>query len=139
MTRRVVTASLDDTIETTMEIFEQAEFHHLLVVEDGKLQGSVSDRDLLRAEPVYRHYGGNSARCIDVEQADASDHEPHADNATIRRRRDGGDPAHPISCIPIVDTGSRPGGIVSWRNVLKACAAARVTGQSAPLSCGVSF
>lgn len=39
---------------------------------------------------------------------------------------------HPISCVPIVDTGSRPVGIVSWRDVPKACAAARVTGQPTP-------
>ena len=31
---------------------------------------------------------------------------------------------HPISCIPIVDSEFRPVGIVSWRDILKAYAAA---------------
>ncbi len=56
MSRRLATVGFDDTLSTVKEIFDRPGFHHLLVVEDGKLRGGVvSDRDLLRAtEPFYR-------------------------------------------------------------------------------------
>jgi len=36
-------------LATVKEIFDAVKFHHLLVVEEGELQGVVSDRDWLRA------------------------------------------------------------------------------------------
>ena len=49
MSRRIVTVELDDTLEAIKKIFDSTKFHHLLVVEEGKLWGVISDRDLLRA------------------------------------------------------------------------------------------
>lgn len=49
MSKRVVKVVFDDTLATVKQIFDEAKFHHLLVVEDDKLHGVVSDRDLLRA------------------------------------------------------------------------------------------
>jgi acetoin utilization protein AcuB len=125
MTKRVVTIGFDDTLQTVKDIFEQSGFHHLLVVEDRELQGVVSDRDLLRALSPF----------ID------SVVETQRDTATLNRRvhhimsrkpitlRPDAEVSeaiqlflsHPVSCIPIVDGGSRPVGIVSWRDVLKVC------------------
>lgn len=48
MTTRVVTIEMDDRLTAVKEILDQAPFHHLLVVENGLLQGVISDRDLLR-------------------------------------------------------------------------------------------
>ncbi|MGJ8581179.1 MAG: CBS domain-containing protein [Psychromonas sp.] len=48
MTSRVVSVTMDDRIPVLKNILSQAGFHHLLVVEEGKLQGVISDRDLLR-------------------------------------------------------------------------------------------
>ena len=47
MTEKVFKVTPDDSIGTIHEILEKVEFHHLLVVEDEKLVGIVSDRDIL--------------------------------------------------------------------------------------------
>jgi acetoin utilization protein AcuB len=49
MTGKVVTVKMDDPLSAVKEIFEAQRFHHVLVVENGKLFGVVSDRDLLKA------------------------------------------------------------------------------------------
>ncbi len=49
MSVRVVCVEFDDTLATVKHIFDNLKFHHLLVVEDGKLYGIVSDRDLFKA------------------------------------------------------------------------------------------
>jgi acetoin utilization protein AcuB len=45
MSKPVVSVTLDDTLRTVKQIFVNAKFHHLLVVENGKLYGVISDRD----------------------------------------------------------------------------------------------
>jgi acetoin utilization protein AcuB len=49
MSKPVVTVTLDTTLRMVKQIFENAKFHHLLVVEKGKLYGVLSDRDLLKS------------------------------------------------------------------------------------------
>ncbi|MGL4508139.1 MAG: CBS domain-containing protein, partial [Aeromonas sobria] len=53
MTTRVATVSMDDRLGVIKEIFEQAHFRHLLVLEEEVLVGVISDRDLLRALSPY--------------------------------------------------------------------------------------
>ena len=48
MTEKVLKVRMDDSIGTMREILENIEFHHLLVVEDRKPVGILSDRDILR-------------------------------------------------------------------------------------------
>jgi hypothetical protein len=56
MTRRAVTAGFEDTIETTMESFEQAEcFTTFSSSKTGSCKASCLIADLLRAGRVYRH------------------------------------------------------------------------------------
>jgi acetoin utilization protein AcuB len=126
MTKRVVTVGFDDTLETVQQIFQQAGFHHLLVVEDGQLQGVVSDRDLLRALSPFidsvvetqRDVGTLSKRVHQIMSRKPVTLRADADvNEAIRLFL-----AHPISCIPIVDNAFSAVGIVSWRDILKACA-----------------
>ncbi len=53
MTTRVATVSMDDRLSVIKDIFEQAHFRHLLVLEEGELVGVISDRDLFRAISPY--------------------------------------------------------------------------------------
>jgi acetoin utilization protein AcuB len=125
MTKRVVTVGFDDTLETVKEIFEQARFHHLLVVDERKLQGVVSDRDLLRALSPFigsvvettRDTGTLSKRVHQIMSRKPITLRPDASvTDAIRLFLD-----HSISCIPIVDGEFVPVGIVSWRDVLRSC------------------
>jgi len=124
MTKRVVTVELDDSLATVKQIFDSMRFHHLLVIgSDKKLCGVISDRDLLRAISPYLGTVSENAR----------------DSATLKKRAHqimtrapvtlGPDASvadaiqlflsHRVSCIPVVDEGSRAVGIVSWRDILR--------------------
>lgn len=48
MSRKIVTVLADDDLATVQSLFDHHGFHHLMVTEDGKLIGVISDRDLLR-------------------------------------------------------------------------------------------
>lgn len=123
MTSRVVTIGFDDTLATVREIFAQASFHHLLVVEEGKLQGVVSDRDLLRAISPFIDSVVESER--DLGTLKKRVHQIMSRQPiTLRPESSLSEAvalflANKISCIPIVDAEFRPVGIVSWRDVLR--------------------
>jgi acetoin utilization protein AcuB len=114
---------MDDKLSLIKEIFDNAKFRHLLVLDDGKLAGVVSDRDLLKAiSPnlgtmvvTYRDLATLNKRVHQIMSrklitltADAS----ISDAAALFN-------THRISCIPIVDNEFRPIGIVSWRDLIK--------------------
>jgi acetoin utilization protein AcuB len=50
MTTELITVSPYDTLETVSELFSENNFHHLIVIEDNKLVGIVSNTDLERAK-----------------------------------------------------------------------------------------
>ncbi|MGS3140136.1 CBS domain-containing protein [Aeromonas sanarellii] len=122
MTTRVATVSMDDRLSVIKEIFEQAHFRHLMVVEDEVLVGVISDRDLLRAISPY----------LDT------DAEMNRDTETLNRRAHQIMSRHPItispelslqdaagimlqqhvSCLPVLENGALV-GIVSWKDLLK--------------------
>jgi acetoin utilization protein AcuB len=123
MTRRLVTVGFDDTLATIKEIFDSAKFHHLLVVEDGELQGVVSDRDLLRALSPFIDSNVETAR--DVATLSKRVHQIMSRKpVTLSPEAEVSEAvdlflSKPISCIPIVDDAFRPVGIVSWRDILR--------------------
>lgn len=119
-----VTVEPDDTLATVKEIFDQLKFHHLPVVEDYKLVGLISDRDLLKA--LSPHLGSAAETARDLATLNRRVHQVMGRNpvslpatATVWDavrvfNRDG------VSCIPIVDERHRPLGILSWRDVMGA-------------------
>lgn len=119
-----VTVEPDDTLATVQEIFAQLKFHHLPVVEDYRLVGLVSDRDLLKA--LSPHLGSAAETARDLATLNKRVHQVMGRNpvtllptATVWDavrlfNREG------VSCIPIVDEGHRPLGILSWRDVMGA-------------------
>ncbi|SDB91743.1 CBS domain-containing protein [Paraburkholderia lycopersici] len=123
MTRRIVIVGFDDTLETVRDIFAKANFHHLLVVEDGRLQGVVSDRDLLRAVSPFIDSVVESAR--DLGTLNKRVHQIMSRKPLTLRPESSLSEAvalfltNKVSCIPIVDADFRPVGIVSWRDVLR--------------------
>lgn len=124
MSRNPVTVSLDDHLDIVKDIFDHAKFHHLLVVDEGKLCGVISDRDLLKS--ISPNIGTNRYTARDLETLAQPVHrivtrkpitldaEASVDDAVAIFN------SHRISCIPIVDEEGVAVGIVSWRDIMKA-------------------
>jgi acetoin utilization protein AcuB len=123
MTTRVVTVELDDPLETVKKIFDSVKFHHLLVVEGGKLCGVISDRDLLRALSPY--VGTRSENARDAATLQKRVHQIMTRRPlTLPPEATVADAVkvfleHRVSCIPVVDETFKPVGILSWRDVLE--------------------
>lgn len=123
MTVRIVTVAMDDSLKMVKDVFDNVSFHHLLVVEAGKLSGVISDRDFLRA--ISPKLGTVAETAADVADLNKRVHqimtrEPvtlsvdaEIDEAisVFNRNR--------ISCIPVVNEEGKPVGIVSWRDIMK--------------------
>ena len=124
MSTTVVTVEMDDSLRMVKEIFDNTRFHHLLVVESGKLFGVISDRDLLKALSPHIGTVGETAR-------DAASLNKRVHQIMTRKPVVLGQNAEifdaieifnnqNISCVPVVDDGFKPVGIISWRDILKA-------------------
>ena len=123
MSKPVVTVTLDTTLRMVKQIFENAKFHHLLVVEKGKLYGVLSDRDLLKS--ISPFIGTLQETAHDKFTLNKKVHQimsrkpitltPSADvymAISVLNQ-------HNISCIPIVNEKDAPIGIISWRDILR--------------------
>ncbi len=123
MTRYPVTVGLDEPLSAAKALIDRFAMHHLLVVDEGKLVGVVSDRDLLRALSPALGTLAESAR--DAATLNKKVHQVMSRHPVTL----GADAAvtdaidlfcqRRISCIPVVDDSLRPLGIVSWRDLLK--------------------
>jgi acetoin utilization protein AcuB len=123
MNTQPVTVELDDKLSTVKEIFDNARFHHLLVVEHGKLVGVLSDRDLFKA--ISPNIGTVRTTAQDLATLNKRVHQivtrkpitlrPTATAAEAVAVFNG----HNISCIPIVDANNVAVGILSWRDIFK--------------------
>jgi acetoin utilization protein AcuB len=123
MTTRLVTVEFDDSLQTVREIFDALGFHHVLVVDDKKLFGVVSDRDLLKALSPFLGTVVETDR--DVGTLHRKVHQIMSRKPiTLGPEANAADAVqlflkHQISCIPIVDDKFAPIGIVSWRDILR--------------------
>ncbi len=123
MSQKIVTVEMDDKLATVKEIFDNLKFHHLLVIEDGRLAGVLSDRDLLKA--LSPNLGKMSETTRDKATLEKRVHQIMTRKpVTLPQDASILDAinvfkAHKISCIPIVDSEFKPVGIVSWRDLLK--------------------
>lgn len=123
MSRKVTTVQFDDRLSIVKDIFDNAKFHHLLVVEDGTLFGVLSDRDLLRS--ISPNIGTNRFTPRDLETLDKPVHSVMTRKPITLRENDNVRQAidifnsHSISCIPIVDAENHVLGIMTWHDILK--------------------
>ena len=123
MTVKLVTVTLDDKLESVKEIFDSLKFHHLLVVEEHKLLGVVSDRDLLKA--LSPNIGSARETYQDIASLNKRVHQIVTRRPIVLQESATVDDAiqafntHGISCLPVVDLNFRPVGIVTWRDILK--------------------
>ena len=124
MSKTVVTVEMDDSLRMVKEIFDNTRFHHLLVVESGKLFGVISDRDLLKALSPHIGTVGETAR--DAASLNKRVHQIMTRKPVALGQNAGIFDAikifnnQNISCVPVVDDRFKPVGIISWRDILKA-------------------
>lgn len=123
MTEPVVTVDMDDPLSIVKEVFDNCQFHHLLVVNRDTLTGVVSDRDLLRALSPYLGTAAENNR--DTQTLTQRVHKIMTRKpVTLDLSASVADAidvfnTEKISCIPIINEAGKPVGIVSWRDVLK--------------------
>ena len=127
MSTIIVTVEMDDSLKVIKEIFDNVRFHHLLVVDpddSDKLFGVISDRDLLKALSPYIGTAAETTR--DIATLNKRAHQILTRKPiTLLPKSEIYDAIeifndHNISCIPIVDEGLKPVGLISWRDILKA-------------------
>jgi acetoin utilization protein AcuB len=126
MTRSVVTVHVDDTLERIHTIFEESKFHHVIVLDDGRIAGVISDRDLLKHMSPFI-----GKRLMEREQ-DTRTLKRKAHQIMTRRPIVAG-PEMPIgqavalllkyrvSCLPVAASDQRVVGILTLRDVLAGC------------------
>lgn len=123
MTPDVHTVTPDISLRELRSIFSQVKYHHLLVVDGHRLQGVISDRDVLRM----------SSPALDGEQLSQEDEKLLARQAAefmtvglVTARPDTLIDAaaillleNNISCLPVVNDEQGVAGIVTWKDMLK--------------------
>ncbi|MFB0981887.1 MAG: CBS domain-containing protein [Alteromonadaceae bacterium] len=123
MTKAFVSVSLDDNLLTIKNIFEYANFHHLLVVDNNQLSGVISDRDLLKA--LSPNIGTAAELARDLATLNKKAHQiVNRKLATLTAGASIFDAIDifnqtKMSCIPIVDEKNHPVGIVTWRDIMR--------------------
>ncbi|RIK66664.1 MAG: CBS domain-containing protein [Planctomycetota bacterium] len=124
MSRNIVTIGMDDSLEYAQALFDEHGFHHLLVVQRGRLVGIISDRDLLRnLSPFINNL---AERTQDAATLKRRIHQVMTRSlVTVTRETPIADAAWEllesgVSCLPVIDDRSVPIGIVSWRDLLRA-------------------
>lgn len=122
MQTRVVTVEMDDTLSLIKEIFDNTHFHHLLVVENGKLKGVISDRDLLKAISPNLGTAAELPRdiaCLRKHAHQIMSHTPITLNPdALINDAVNVLMTHPISCIPIIDALKHIRGIITWHDLI---------------------
>lgn len=124
MSTPVVSVEMDDKLSLVHTLFEETRFHHLLVVEDNKLVGVISDRDLFKAlSPTVGTVAETSA---DLAMLNKKAHQIMARNPVYLKQQDDIRKAvtafreHNVACLPVVNEQMLPVGILSWRDIIKA-------------------
>ena len=124
MSTPVVTVEMDDSLRQVRHIFGNTHFHHLLVAEEQRLVGIISDRDLFKA--ISPRSGTPVESSADAALLNKKVHQIMTRKPiTVTDTDNIGDAwaaleQHGLSCLPVVNAKGKPVGIISWRDILAA-------------------
>ena len=123
MTRGVVTVDMDDTLQTIREILNSFEFHHVPVVDNQKLIGIISDRDLLSELSPFLDTPSQEQRDFAILKrrahqimsrilitVNATTSIEKASNLLLE---------NDISCLPVISSKGVVEGIFTWKDILR--------------------
>jgi acetoin utilization protein AcuB len=123
MSTTLVSVSSDDSLALAREIFSHTHFHHLLIIEEGKLVGVLSDRDLFKA--ISPNIGTAAETPKDAATLRKHVHQIMSRKPiTVSSGTSLQEAVHlfntkPISCLPVVSEDNTPMGIITWRDILR--------------------
>lgn len=113
MTRDVVTVKPEDSLDLVRELIFERRFHHLPVLENGKLVGIITTWDLLKSNLKSEEYAGHQVKdWMTRKIATLGPQELIGAAAMIFLK-------HLFHAIPIVDDESCLLGIVTTHDVLR--------------------
>ncbi|MCP4369619.1 MAG: CBS domain-containing protein [Deltaproteobacteria bacterium] len=113
MTRSVLTVEMDYFVQIIRDIFNNFEFHHIPVLENQKLVGVISDRDLIDREE-------RNTITLDSKAHEIMSRTPITVDVETRTEK-AGDLLleNNISCLPVISPQGSVKGIVTWKDILK--------------------
>jgi CBS domain-containing membrane protein len=114
MTKEPITLSPNDNMIEARAIVRNRHIRHLPVVENGKLFGVISDRDIRRAEGRHHVREAVLAHALKRKLVTASPEQRLSIVAVMMLD-------HKISCVPVV-AGERLVGIITMSDLLDRCA-----------------
>jgi acetoin utilization protein AcuB len=118
-----ITGTLDDFLSEVKEMLAVNNIKHLVIIEEGKLMGVLSERDLLLAISPYVNSNVYTTRDLaTLNQRVGQILERHPlyldDQSEVEDALDMFDKNH-ISCIPIVDADFVPVGVVTKSDIIR--------------------
>lgn len=123
MTSKLISVSPQDTVGRMNEILDKLPIHHILVIENKKLVGIVSDRDILKALSPFAGTKVENPR--DVFTTNRQAHQIMAPQPITLHIDAGIREAarvmleYKVSLLPIVDSEENLLGVLSWKDVLR--------------------
>lgn len=115
MTRGVKTVSVDDDLEIARQTMLWGGFRHLPVIEDGRVVGMISERDILRARASAAvREGGRWARVLDVMRVPVETASPDDEVDAVATRM----AAVKAGAMPVVDESGALAGMVTTTDLL---------------------
>ena len=122
MTTRVITVRMDDSLFMVKERLERLKVHHLLVLENKKIVGIISDRDFLRASSPYLNTPAETTRDTNLMNRPA--HQIMSRNPiTIEADASAQDAAQTmlennVSCLPVINEEKQLEGLLTSRDLM---------------------
>lgn len=123
MTSRVVTIKMDDSLQVIQDVFRRMKFHHLIVVDEGKIAGIISDRDFFKAISPFVNTLSETNRdraTLEKRAHQIMSHSPitvlkscpieHAARMMLERG---------VSCLPVTNADHTVEGILTWKDLFK--------------------
>lgn len=122
ISKNPVTIDIDASLANVRDIFNLVSFHHLLVVENDKLVGVLSERDYIKA--INSTLGTSVETTRDLAALNKKVHQIMSRNVfSVNINSTAFDVVslfhrEKVSCLPVVNDYNVPIGIISWKDVI---------------------